>query len=836
MFRNLARTIPDGFAEVLLPFGLVAPDILMQRDGSFIKAWKYQGPDLQLETEAKMASLSERLNSVIRLGAGWMIHFHVFRFPASPYRKSNNFPDPIAALIEEERAAQAEKIGARLETEFFASLTYLPPTKSEYATEKFLYGAGDDAAAKSLATFQATTERFENVFGEIFHAERLGSRTEMRRGREIRFNDLLAYYRRCLTHVKAPFVEPEFPVYLNDILGRDVTTGERPRVGEQRIAVVSIDGFPSKSIPSILVNLDSLGFPYRWSTRAILLSREQGGKVFERLYKEYHAAQTSTADKLGMGDGMVDTDAVERTVEAQSARANVRSGNVQTCIYNGDIVILHENADELRRMAREAMKCIELEEGFSSRLETVNTMEGWLGTLPGDGYSNIRRVFMDTLNLSDLAPTSAAWTGREHNPSPRFPKNSPPLLIGKARGDAPFRYHAHTVGDVGNFILAGGMGSGKSALLSAMAVQWLKYPRARVIAIDRRLSMWPLCEAVGGTFYEPGEGNAGFCPLSQLDEKGEIEWAAAWLENLCELNGLKLSNLQRTYLHEGLTALASREPRLRTLSNAATLIQDEEIRLVLRHFSGHGAYAHLFDAERESFEESEYFNLIETQYLMNLDDKARVPAILYIAHRIDKMFDGRPTLLLLDEAVFLLGHSLFEEKIKTWLCTCRKENVALGLAVQQLAYLVNSAISSTLLGECPTKIFCPNPDAFTKGIGGMPGPYDYYCALGLNDKKIEAIRSAVPKRDYVIDSSLGTAVVNFDFGPVLLAFCGLNGDERREEFRNVIATSDAAGRDWRSDWLRHEALPKWATYLENQTGTVRMDEGLPLMSAMSAAK
>jgi type IV secretion system protein VirB4 len=299
MFRNLARTIPDGFAEVLLPFGLVAPDILMQRDGSFIKAWRYQGPDLELETEAQMAKLSERLNSVIRLGSGWMIHFHVFRFPASPYRKSNHFPHPIAALIEEERAAQAEKIGARLETEFFASLTYLPPTKSEYATEKFLYGAGDDAAAKSLATFQATTERFENVFGEIFHAERLGSRTEMRRGREVRFNDLLAYYRRCLTHVKAPFVEPEFPVYLNDILGRDVTTGERPRVGEQRIAVVSIDGFPSKSIPSILVNLDSLGFPYRWSTRAILLSREQGGKVFERLYKEYHAAQTSTADKLG---------------------------------------------------------------------------------------------------------------------------------------------------------------------------------------------------------------------------------------------------------------------------------------------------------------------------------------------------------------------------------------------------------------------------------------------------------------------------------------------------------------------------------------------------------
>jgi type IV secretion system protein VirB4 len=833
MFRNIARTRPDGFPEVILPFGLIARNILQQRDGSFVAAWKYQGPDLHLETEAKMASVSERLNSVIRLGAGWMTHFHVFRASAVPYQKSKHFPDPISALIEEERAAQAQKIGARLETEFFASLTYLPPTKSHYKAEAFMYGDdGGGAATKSLATFQAAIDRFENVFGEIFHAERLGSRTEIRHGRSVRFNDLLAYYRRCLTHVKAPFVEPEVPVYLNDILGLSVTTGERPSIEGQRIAVVSIDGFPSRSIPSMLANLDSLGFPYRWSTRAILLSREQGAQVFKKLYQEYRAGQTSTADKFGMGDGMIDTDSVRLAGEAEAARANVKSGDVQACIYNGDIVILHEDGDQLRSMAREAMKCIAME-GFSSRLETVNTFEAWLGTLPGDGYSNVRRVFMDTMNLADLAPTSAVWTGREYNPSPMFPPNSPPLLTGKARGDAPFRFHAHAVSDVGNIVIAGGMGMGKSTLLAAMAAQWLKNPRARVIALDRRLSMWPLCQAVGGAFYEPGSQNAGFCPLSALDKPGEIEWAAGWLEDLCELNGLKLSNHQRTYLHEGLTALASREPRLRTLGNAASLIQDEEVRLVLRHFSGTGAYAHLFDAERDSFEEADYFNLIETQYLMNLDDKARVPAILYIAHRIEGMFDGRPTLLLLDEAVFALDHPRFLELIKKWLCTLRKENVALVIAVQQLAYLVNSSISSTLLGECPTKIFPPNPDALTTGTESSPGPYEYYTAVGLNDKVIEAIRSAVPKRDYVIDSPLGTGVVNFDLGPVTMAFCGINGEERREELRSVIAQSEAAGRDWRADWLRRKGLPKWATYLESLTGTPPM-EVTPLMIARSA--
>ena len=821
MFRNIARTVADGFPDAILPFGLVAPDILQQRDGSFVAAWKYQGPDLQLETEATMAKLSERLNDVIRLGEGWMVKFDVFRDHAAPYRKSKHFPEPISALIEEERAAQVEKVGARYETDFYAALTYLPPTEAQYKAEALLYGGGSNPAAKALATFQAATERFENVFREIFHGERLGSYTEERRGRTIRFNNLLAYYRRCMTHVNAPFAEPEIPVYLNDILGASVTTGERPRIEGKRIGVVSIDGFPVKSIPSVLANLDSLGFSYRWSTRAILLSREQGKKVYKDLFREYRAEQTSTADKFGLGDGMIDTDAVDMTMEAQAASGAVKKGHVQACIYNGDIVILHEDEEEVARRARVVCKCLAME-GFSGRFNDVNTLEAWMGSLPGDGYSNVARVFMDTLNLADLAPTSAAWTGREYNPSPRFPKNSPPLLVGKGRGDEPFRYHVHTVGDVGNFLFAGPMGSGKSMLLSAMAAQWLKYPRARVIAIDRRYSMWPLCAAVGGAFYEPGASNSGFVPLSRLHEPGEIEWASGWMENLCELNGVSLSNTQRNVLHEGLVSLASREPRLRTLSNAASLIQDEEIRAVLRHFTGNGAYAHIFDAERDSFEESDYFNLIETQYLMNLDDKARVPAILYLDHRIDKMLDGRPTLLLLDEAVFLLEHPLFLEKIKHRLITCRKDNVALGLVVQQLSYLVNSPISSTLLGECPTKIYLANPEAFTKGTKDAPGPYEYYTALGLNNKVIEAIRAAVPKRDYVIHSSLGTAVVNFDFGPVTLAFCGINGDERREELKQLIHLCRGTGKDWRAEWLRHEGLPKWADFLEEQSGTTLM--------------
>jgi len=40
--------------------------------------------------------------------------------------------------------------------------------------------------------------------------------------------------------------------------------------------------------------------------------------------------------------------------------------------------------------------------GFGARLETFNAVEHGRGTLPGDGYRNVRRIILHTLNLDRL--------------------------------------------------------------------------------------------------------------------------------------------------------------------------------------------------------------------------------------------------------------------------------------------------------------------------------------------------------------------------------------------------------------------------------------------------
>jgi type IV secretion system protein VirB4 len=108
---------------------------------------------------------------------------------------------------------------------------------------------------------------------------------------------------------------------------------------------------------------------------------------------------------------------------------------------------MHDDPKVLQEQAQETRKQI-LNYGFGGRIEDVNAVEAYLGSIPAHGYPNLRRPIMHTLNLADLLPITAIWCGFENNPCPFYPENSPPLCYTATTGAAPFRM-SH-VGDVGH--------------------------------------------------------------------------------------------------------------------------------------------------------------------------------------------------------------------------------------------------------------------------------------------------------------------------------------------------------------------------------------------------
>ena len=101
--------------------------------------------------------------------------------------------------------------------------------------------------------------------------------------------------------------------------------------------------------------------------------------------------------------------------DAEQAMGVAASGDVQFAQYTSNIICLDENVDRLAENVRTVMKRIQ-NLGFSCRLETVNAVEALARQPPGDGYRNVRRVLLHTLNLADLLPITSVWAGERAEP------------------------------------------------------------------------------------------------------------------------------------------------------------------------------------------------------------------------------------------------------------------------------------------------------------------------------------------------------------------------------------------------------------------------------------
>jgi type IV secretion/conjugal transfer VirB4 family ATPase len=654
-----------------------------------------------------------------------------------------------------------------------------------------------------LEHFRNRVDAFENVFSQLFRTERLKRITiDDDNGGSHTYDHLLRYLRRCISGSDYPFASPQFPCYLNEILAcDDFLGGVEPQIGRKHIRVIAIDGFPKMSSPGILRQLDALPIEYRWNTRALLIDAEEARGMLDMQRKKWRSRIRGWKDQvLKSQGGAINLHAQQMAADADEAMSIAAAGDVQFAQYSANVICLDEDLDRLHENSRMVMKTIQ-NLGFSCRIETVNAVEAWRGSIPGDGYRNVRRVILHTLNLADMLPITSVWAGLRENPSALMPKNSPPLLFAATSGATPYRFNLH-VSDLGHSLVVGPSGAGKSTALGLMTAQWFRYPGAQVFAFDRGYSIWMLTVAAGGEFYDLAgpKTKLAFCPLRDIDSDSDVQWAVGWIEVLCELNGLKFSPKHRNAVADALLRLQLSPTR--TLTELSANVQDTDIRDALQHFTVMGPMGSLLDADEDMLGDGRFLSF-ETENLMQLDDKAIVPVLLYLFRRIEQRLDGSPTLIILDEAWSYLQHASFRSRLRDWLKTMRRKNAVVVMATQQISDIANSEIADVVLENCPTKILLPNAESKT------PGSRAFYDRVGLNERELEILQVSVPKQHYYVVSRLGRRLIDLGVGKVALSWVGVNGREERQLVENVM---ERFGHRWRSEWLRLRGLGNWADY------------------------
>jgi type IV secretion system protein VirB4 len=447
--------------------------------------------------------------------------------------------------------------------------------------------------------------------------------------------------------------------------------------------------------------------------------------------------------------------------------------------------------------------------GFPGRIETVNALEAYLGSLPGHGYPNLRCPLLSTRNIADLLPVTSVWPGLATNPSPFFPSHSPPLLWAATAGATPFRVNLHD-SDVGHTLVLGKTGSGKSVLLALLAAQFRRYPGAQVFAFDVGYSMWALAEASGARHYDLAAGRVDvlcFQPLARIDDAGERAWAAEWLETVFGLQGVTVTPPLRARIDRALELVARNDRPHRTLSELAVQLQDETLSGAVRPYTVAGNYGQLLDATSDALADGQ-FQVFEMKHLLALDDRVALPVLLYLFRRIEQRLDGSPTLIAIDEAWMALMHSLFGARVNQWLLQLRKQNAAVVLATQSPAQLAQLAHRHTIIDSCVTKIYLPNPDAAT------PAQAPLYRDLGLNEREIAIVAHAAPKRHYYLKSPRGSRLFELGLGPVALSFLAAQpGASMEETRRHLEALIAVHGGDWAAALLEDRGLSTWAERL-----------------------
>ncbi len=819
------RVAPAGLAD-LLNWGFMVDDgVVLQKDGSLLGGWRYHGPDLSAATPEELNTLSRHVNdALLPFTDTWMFHVDAIRRPAVAYTPSA-FPDPITQLIDDERRSAYDAQASRqFETTYVLVATHRPPPDVFSRTAAFFVQGADRRRvdwARLLEAFAAQLQVIEHRLAGRLQLERLDA------------DRLLTHLHECLTGLTHPVRTPPDGSYLNVVLAdQELVGGFEPRIGLMAIRAVAVHGYPHESRAGQGDFLNALPFAFRWSHRVMPLGTQEAAKQIRRhqlqWFKKRKGAAAWVQEMVGgkrdaaprADDELwLDQDARRLAQDAADAAAENASGAVRFCFSTQVALVMDPDPARADVVAGQILKALN-EAGFPGRIETVNALEAYLGSLPGHGYPNLRRPLLSTRNLADLLPVTSHWPGLATNPSPFFPANSPPLLWAATGGNTPFRLNLHD-SDVGHTLILGKTGSGKSVLLALIAAQFRRYPNAQVFAFDVGYSMWTLAQAAGARHYDLAAGRVDalrFQPLARIDDAGERAWAAEWLETVFGLQDVSVTPPLRARIDRALELVARNDQPHRTLIELTVQLQDETLSVALRPYTLAGNYGQLLDAGADDLAEGR-FQVFEMKHLLALDDRIALPVLLYLFRRIEQRLDGSPTLFVIDEAWMALMHSLFGARVNQWLLQLRKQNAAVILATQSPAQLAQLAHRHTIVDSCVTKIYLPNPDAAT------PAQAPLYRDLGLNEREVAIIAKAAPKRHYYLKSPRGSRLFELGLGPVALSFLAADpGASMEETRRHLEALIAAHGSDWPAARLDERGLVDWAARLRVH----RPVEGEPL--------
>lgn len=806
-----------GFSDLLNYAHIVDDGIILTKDGAFLVTFKFRGPDINSASTGELDALTSNFNRMATfLDDGWMLHIDEIRVPSITYPEKGAFVGSVAALIDDERRQLYELEGSHYENLQFITFVWKFPlpiikTTRHWFVEGIEKQGDGQNLTKLLQLFIESVERCIGLISTQLILEKLDTQ------------DLLSFLNVCISGETLPVAKPLPQTFIDVILGRhNVIGGYVPKIGDKNVITLSIIGYlNSETIPGILEEMSTYPIIYRWSSRFIPLSESTAEREIKRYQKNWNNKVKGFMGIVrevlsGKPTEKVNVDALQMSNETTEALTLNSNHGTRFGYWTSTLVLMYEDKDleQANYAIKELSQYLE-QSGFACVREDVNAFDAYLGTIPGHGSCNIRRVFLSSINLAHVLPLHTIWAGAPFSATASLlPPQSPPVFYAATTGKTPFRFHLD-VADVGHQIVLGPTGAGKSTYLGFLIAQFLRYKDAQIFVFDKDYSHKALTAALGGFHYDIGNADElSFCPLADLSTESKKVRAEQFIENLVFLQNIKITPDIRAAIHAAVESLSHEEHNnSRNITVFRSTIQHEEVRAALQYYTIDGQIK-LLDATKDSLQ-SGYLQTFEMNWLLAQKPEIYLPVLIYIFDQIESRLEEaggkQPTLIILEEAWLYIAHEVFSKKLRDWLKTLRKKNARVVFATQSLSDLYDpsskslTSVTAAIMESCPTKVYLPNPKMESETM-------ELYKKMSLTDRQIEIIgHIGIPKRHYYVVTPEGNRLIDLGFNdvkPLALTFIGLSKDKSIRLLKYIKKYSDG----WVYYWLKDNDLEEWASY------------------------
>ena len=478
--------------------------------------------------------------------------------------------------------------------------------------------------------------------------------------------------------------------------------------GDARIgAMVTLKDYHAATWPGVLDGLDL-------ASDMVVTNTFTPGDRVEALAKIQRVARQMAA---------ADDAAVSLRVQLEQAADDQASGRVAFGLHHATVAVFADTEEELDETLGLVTRTVTSAGGTVVR-ESFAARAAFFAQHPGNYGYRTRAAMISSRNVAELAALHGAAKGR---PRSRSPWGEAVTVLPTGNGE-PYRFNFHLAGErdertVGHSLVLGQTGSGKTLGTAFLLAQAMRLnPRVIVFDKDRGLEM-PI-RAMGGSYTPVRMGEpTGFNPFeAESDERGAA-WLTDWLEALLRPKDGELSPRQVEALARACQANREAPANLRTISHFRSQLRavddGRDLHTRLGRWDADGQFGWLFGGtgpDTLSFSSGDAGPVGSSAPVVAFDlseifdnPEVRTAWLSYVFRRIERTVeDERPTLIVMDEAWKLLDDPYFRSRLKDWMLTMRKKNVAVVLLTQRVSHLVDSAAGGAILESVATKLVYPS--------------------------------------------------------------------------------------------------------------------------------